>query len=113
DDIERTGLRSEDRTTIEPSDDERTNAEGIAGADEFLVGEPDERIGALELPQALDEPVDEAVAPCAGHQMQNDFRIGCRLHDGAFAHKLAAKGQAVGEVAVVADGKATALEFDE
>src|SRR3954463_16391196 len=113
DDVEGAGFRSKDRTSVKHADHEGTNAEGIAGTNEFVVGEPYERIGAFELAQPLDKAIDETIAPGARHQMQYDFRIGCRLHNGAFAYKLAAKSKAIGEVAIVADGEATALEFGE
>ena len=62
DDVERAGLRSEDRATVEVADHERADAERVARADQLLVGEADERIGALDLAQPIDEAVDEAVA---------------------------------------------------
>ena len=37
---------------VELADDERTDAERIARADQLLVGQADERIGAFDLPQA-------------------------------------------------------------
>ena len=40
-----------------------------------------------------------------GDQMQDDFGVGGGLHHRAFAHQLAAQRQAVGQIAVVADGK--------
>jgi hypothetical protein len=61
DDVERAGLRGEDRRAVELADHQRTDAERVAGADQLLVGERHERISAFELAQALDEPVDEAV----------------------------------------------------
>ena len=52
DDVERAGFRSEDRAAVELADDQRADAERIARADQFLVGEADEGVGALELAQA-------------------------------------------------------------
>src|SRR5258705_2796265 len=45
--------------------------------------------------------------------MQDPLGVGGRLHDGAGAHKLAAKRQPVGEVAVVADREGARVEFGE
>ena len=45
--------------------------------------------------------------------MQDDLGVGRRLHHGAFAHQLAAQRQAVGQIAVVADGKAAGIKFGE
>ena len=62
DDVERAGLRGEDRAAVELAEHQRADAERIARADQLLVGQADEGIGAFELAQALDEAVDEAVA---------------------------------------------------
>ena len=113
DDVERAGLGGEDRAAVELADHQRADAERIARADQLLVGEPDERIGAFERAQPLDEAVDEAVALGARDQMQDHLGVGGRLHHGAVAHQLAAQRQAVGQVAVVADGEAAAVELGE
>ena len=59
DDVERAGLRREDRVAVESAEHQRADAERIAGADQLLVGERDERVGAFERAQAVDEAVDE------------------------------------------------------
>ena len=92
---------------------QRADAERIARADQLLVGEGDERIGAFELAQRLDEAVDEALAARSRHQMQDHLGVGGRLHDGAVAHQLAAQRQPIGQVAVVADREAAGIEFGE
>ena len=45
--------------------------------------------------------------------MQDHLGVGGRLHHGAVAHQLAAQRQAVGEIAVVADGEAAGIELGE
>ena len=62
DDIERAGFRGEDRAAVEFAQHQRPDAERVAGADKFFVGQADEGVGAFEQAQPLDEPVDEAVA---------------------------------------------------
>ena len=113
DDVERAGLRRDDRTAVEFADHQRADAERVARADQFFVGQRDERVGAFELAQRLDELVDEASAARARDQMQNDLGIGGRVHHRAFGDEGAAQGQAVGEIAVVADGEAAAVQFGE
>ena len=113
DDVERAGFRGEDRAAVELADHQRADAERIARADQLLVGQADEGIGAFELAQALDEAVDETVAARARDQMQDHLGVGGRLHHGAFVHQLAAQRDAVGQIAVVADGEAAAFEFGE
>ena len=49
----------------------------------------------------------------ARDQMQDHLGVGGRLHHRAFAHQLAAQRQAVGEIAVVADGEAAGVQFGE
>ena len=45
--------------------------------------------------------------------MQDHLGVGGRLHHRAVAHQLAAQREAVGQVAVVADGEAAAVELGE
>ncbi len=113
DDIERAGLRGEDRTAVELAEHQRPDAERIARADQLLVGEADKSVGAFEHAQPFDEAIDEAVAVRARDQMQNDLGVGGRLHHRAFADQLAAQRQAVGQIAVMADGKAAGIELGE
>ena len=98
---------------VELADHQRADAERVARADQLLVGERDERIGALELAQPVDEAVDEAVAQRARHEMQDHLGVAGRLHDRAVAHQLLAQRQAVGEVAVVGGREAAAVELAE
>ena len=49
DDVERAGLGGEDRPAVEFAEDQRTDAERIARADQLLVGQRDEGIGAFDL----------------------------------------------------------------
>jgi hypothetical protein len=111
DDIESAGFRSKYGAAIELADYQRANTERVASAHQFFVGETDERVCALKLPQAFDEAVDKAVAPSARNKVKNDLGVGCRLHHGAFVDKVAPQFDSVGEIAVVAYGKAAALEF--
>ena len=98
-------------TAVELAEHQRADAERVARADQLLVGEPDEGVGAFEHLQAFDEAVDEAVAMRARHQMQDHLGVRGRLHHGAFAHQLATQREPVGEVAVMADGKAAGIEL--
>ena len=43
--------------------------------------------------------------------MQDHLGVGGRLHDRPFAHQIAAKGEAVGQIAVVPDGEAAGVEL--
>ena len=113
DDVERAGLRRQDRTAVEFAQHQRADAERIARADQLLVGQRHQRIGALDRAQRFDEAVDEAVALGLRDQMQDDLGVGGGLHHGAVAHQFAAQRQPVGEIAVMADRKAAGIEFGE
>ena len=113
DDVERAGLRGQDRAAVELAQHQRADAERIARADQLLVGHRHQRIGAFDRAQRLDETVDEAVALGLRDQMQDHFGVGGGLHHGAVAHQFAAQRQPVGEIAVVADRKAAGIEFGE
>ena len=62
DDVERAGLRRQDRTAIEFAKHQGANAERITRPYQFLVGERHQRVGAFDRAQRLDEAVDEAIA---------------------------------------------------
>ena len=113
DDVERAGLRRQDRATVQLAEHQRPDAERIAGADQLFVGQSDKGVGAFEGAQPFDEAIDKAVAVRPGHEVKNDLGIGGRLHHRAFAHQIAAQRDAVGQVAVVADGKAAGVELGE
>ena len=113
DDVERAGFRRQDRTAVEFAQHQRADAERVARADQFLVGQRHQRIGALDRAQRLDEAVDETAALGLRDQMQDDFGVGGGLHHGAAAHQFAAQGQPVGEIAVMADRESAGIEFGE
>ena len=113
DDVERAGLRRDDRAAVEFAEHEGADAERVARGDQLLVGQRDQRIGAFERAQRLDELVDEQAAPRTGDEMQDRLGVGGRLHDRALAHELVAQGDAVGEIAVMGDRKAARIEFGE
>ena len=86
---------------------------GIAGADQHLVGEADEGVGAFDLAQRFDEALDDAAFLGARQQMQDDFGVGGRLTDGAGGDEILAQRQRVGQIAVVGDGEAAGIDVGE
>ena len=113
DDVERAGFGGQDRAAIELAEHERADAERIARADQLLVGDADEGIGALDLTNSLDEALDELLLAAARHEMQQYLGVGGRLIDRAVADQVAAQRQPVGQVAVMRDGEAAAMQFGE
>ena len=80
DDVERAGLRAQDRTAVEFAEHQRADAERIAGADQLLVGQRHQRVGALDLGQRLDEAVDDLRSARARRQAAGRPR--CRWSTG-------------------------------
>ena len=114
DDVERAGLRGQDRTAVEHAEHQRADAERIARADQLLVGQRRRRRRRLRA--ARRPSMKRSIKPVAlraRDQMQDHLGVGGRLDDRAVAHELAAQRQAVGQVAVVADREAAAVEFGE
>ncbi len=111
DDFECAGFRRQDRTTVEFAEHQWPDAERVARADQLLVGQRHQRVGALDRPQRLDETVDEAAALGLGDQMQDDLGVGGGLHHRTAPHQFPAQGQAIGEVAVMADREAAGIEL--
>ncbi len=76
DDVEGAGFGGEDIVTVELAQNQRPDAERIAGADQHGVGQGDESVGSFEGAQGLDETFNDAQPPTARHQMKNDFSVG-------------------------------------
>ena len=60
DDVEGAGLGGEHIGAAEAAEDQRADADRVAGADHHVVGDAGERVGALDLKGAVDEAVDDA-----------------------------------------------------
>ena len=83
DDVERAGLGGQHPGLAELAEDQRPDAEGIARADQLLMGEADQRIGAFDLEQGLDQLLDEALLLAPRDEMQDHLGVGGGLADGA------------------------------
>ncbi len=75
DNVERAGLGGEDELAVEFAKDERADAERIARADQLLVGQGDQRIGAFELAQRLDEALDRCAAGGCGRRDEGSTSV--------------------------------------
>ena len=85
DHVERDRLGGEDRRFAELAHDERADAERIAAGDQPLVGQHDQRVGAFDLLQRVDEAV-ERVAQIGGRdEVDDDLGVAGRLEDRAAA----------------------------
>src|SRR3546814_6491754 len=80
------------------ADAERAEAERTAAADQALGGQADQRIGALDLLQRVDEAVEQRAIVRGGDEVDDHLGIACRLKDrtAADAHLLERRG--VGDI---------------
>ncbi|MEJ0044546.1 MAG: hypothetical protein WDM81_21025 [Rhizomicrobium sp.] len=92
---------------------QRAHAPGIAHADQLLRRQRDERIGALDLLQGVDQPVDDRLVVAARRQMDDDLGVGGRLEDAPLAHQFGAQRARIGEIAVMRERKAAAGQVGE
>ena len=113
DDVERASLRAQDRAAVQFTQHERPNAERIARSDQFLVGQRDEGVSALDLGQGLDETVDDPAPARTRRKQKHNLGVGRRLADRAPAYEFSPQRQPVGQIAVVGDREAASLEFGE
>ena len=113
DDVEGAGLRGQDVAPVEFAQHQRADAERVAGADQLLVGQRDEGVGAFELRIASTKRSTKRLRRERATRWTIDLGVRGRLADGAVADQVAAQRQAVGEVAVMGDREAAAVELRE
>ncbi len=71
DDVERAGLRRQHRLAIQVAQHKGPDAQGIAHADQLLLGQRHQGVAALDLAQGVDELRDDLAGPRAGDQVQD------------------------------------------
>ena len=108
--IERARLGGDIGDVAAPAERERTKSPGIAGGDQLVVMQEDERVRPLHLPERLHECLGKRAFRLVGDQVEDQFGIRTRLEQRAAAFKNAALCRRVGQVAVMGDGKRTARE---
>ena len=113
DDVERASLRRQDPGFAEAAEHQRPHAERVAHADDLVLRQRRQRIGALDLAQRIDQPVDDRFFEARCDQMDNDLGVARRLEQAAAMHEPAPQLVGIGQVAVVADGEPAELEIGE
>src|SRR5690606_26890075 len=113
DDIECARLGREHVGRAKATDYKRAEANGIARADEHVIGQTHEGIGALDLAQGFDKALDDSPLLRAGDEVEQDLRIRGRLENGPRLDELATERQGIGQVAIVANGEAATFEIGE
>src|SRR6516162_4991749 len=113
DDVERAGLRGEDPGVGEAAENQWPYAERIAQSDQLLLRERHQRKGTLDLPQRVDQPVDDGLFEAGRDQVNDNLGVAGRLKQAAATHELAAHLVGIGQIAVVADREPAELEIGE
>ena len=113
DHVERDGLGGEDRRFAELAHDQRPDAERIAAGDQPFLGQDEQRIGAFDLLQRVDQPVDRAGGLRGRDEVDDDLGVAGRLEDRAAAVERPAKLHGVGQIAVVGDREAAVGQLGE
>ena len=111
DDVERAGLRGENPGTRQSTQNQRPHAERIAHADDLVLRQRHQRIGPLDLPQRVGQPVDDGLFEARRNQVNNNLGVARRLKQAAAPHQLAAHLIGVGQITVVTDGEPAELEI--
>ena len=73
--IERNGFRCEDYRIPKLTHDQWTYAQRIAACDHALGGQADERIGAFNTLQRINQAVQQRAVSRRRHQMDDDFSV--------------------------------------
>ena len=113
DNVERAGFRGQDPGVAEPAQHQRPHAQRVAHADELVLRQRRQRIGALDLAQRVGQPVDDGFLEAGRDQVDDDLGVAGRLEQAAAMHQPAAQLIGVGQIAVVADGEPAELEIGE
>src|SRR5438093_1161594 len=115
DEVEGAGFAGQDPGGSEPAQAQGAEAVRVAHTDEFLLGHDDERIGALDSADGLNEVIVPAVAAKAfglqaglGHEVEDDFAVHGGLEDRTAGFEFLAELSRVGEIAIVGDGNLAA-----
>ena len=114
DDVERAALGGEDAGAVaRAAEHERAHAQRVAHPDHQVLAHADERIGALDLAQRLDDAVDQRAVRTGRDEVDDHLGVARRLEERAAALEPLAQRHRVGDVAVVPDREAALLEVGE
>ena len=102
------------QAAVELAEHQRPHAERVAHAEQRFVGQHQQRVGALDLAQGVDQAVDDASNSCerAIRWMMTSVSV-VDWKMAAHPHQLLAQQVGVGEVAVVGEGQAAEVEIGE
>ena len=76
DDVEGAGFRRQKPGVVTLAKDQRPHPVRVAHPDQHVIGDADERIGAVDLLQRIDKPAGHISLMGAGHKMHDDLGVG-------------------------------------
>ena len=113
DQVERAGLRGDHEGVTDPAEDERTEAPRIAGRDDPVLGQEDERVGPPHLTERVDDPPEEHLLLRGRDQVDDDLAVDRRLEDRPTRLELRAQLLGVHQVPVVGDPERALRPLDD
>ena len=113
DQIQRAGLGADDPGVAELAERKRTEAVGIAGRNQPVLGQQHHRKRAADLRDRLDQRVFDGRRLRARIQVEDDLGIAGGLEDRTGAHQLVTQLARVDQVAIVGDGNLPVAAVDE
>ena len=108
DQIERAGLRRDDRRAVEIAEDQRTKALRIAHRDQRVLGQHHQRVRAAHLRERLDHALGQIGRMRAGDQMDDEFAVRGGLKNRAAGLEPLAQFLEIHQVAVVRERESAA-----
>ena len=106
DEIKRAGFRGQNPAAADLAEHEWTQADRVAGTDQFLVGQADKGVAAFDLGDRIHEPVAHQGLGAACDKLEDDFGVHRGLEDRALLDQVAAHGTGIGQIAIVGDREA-------
>ena len=114
-DVERAGLAGQDPAAgalpPDAAQDQRADPERVAHAHQRLVRHRHERVGADDLLERIDQPIEHGGVERDGDQVDEHLAIRRALEQATAANKLLMQVVGVGQVAVMGDREAAELEI--
>ncbi len=111
DHVERDRFAGEYRRVAKTAHHQRADAERIAAGDHALRGHQDQRIGAFDQPQCVDDLVEQLGITAGCDKVDDHLGVAGRLEDRAAANQVAAQVPGVGDVAVMSHRETAARQL--
>jgi len=92
-----------DGAVAPPPHDEGAKTEGVTNGHEFVLGDKNEGVRALELLAGVDDAEDEGAVLGGGDEVEDDLGVGGGVEDGARVLEVGPESAVVDEVTVMRD----------